>query len=231
MKRKTAPNRKNISAHRRNRNNDSRYNKSIILTEKTIYKPLGIMFALFLFFQIILFPTSVFDNIFPEVMSFLRRMFELTIYSGIATLFTFPVSLLDVRLVSIYSNIENSLTYMAVATGWAVLSDTTFAVLGYVFANKLMTIFLSKKDREKNHTKMKGFLDKYGFWGMFIAAATPFPFTIAIYYAGAMKIDKRKFIVSTVLGRLTKYVSIGGFLVLFGVNIIDFFSNLIDSLF
>jgi membrane protein YqaA with SNARE-associated domain len=202
----------------------------IVLKQESLYKPLLIVFGIFLFAMIILFPTSIFDEIVPGVMDFLRLLVNLSFLSAVATLLPLPVSFSDANLIRIillpeqYSDLYTYLTALFIVT-----SDTFFALVAYKFTNTLRRMFASKtkaKDEKKANERFR----KYGNLAMFLGAATPLPFTLMIYTAGALKLPKKGFLISVFVGRFVKYALITLPFRLFNFDIIAWGGSLWTSL-
>lgn len=218
--------------HKRNRHtylNASRrhYEKHITIKEDAIYKPLLVTFLLMLFAMVIVFPNSIFDERFASFMSLMRTMASWTIFSAIATLFILPFSLLDAALIALFGNPQNTIFYILFAIAYAVFADTFFAHLGYKFSKRLSNIFIKKSkkgDVEKSNQRLR----KYGNIGMFFFACTPLPFTLAIYTAGAIKLNKKGFLIAVSLGRLVKYSAFALFLRLLNINLVEDFDKLLS---
>ncbi|MBN2300741.1 MAG: VTT domain-containing protein [Acholeplasmataceae bacterium] len=221
------------------RNNRPRYlntskrnnEKSITIKEESLYKPLLVMFVIFLFVMVILFPISIFDSMIPDIMAFLRRLVGWMSLSATATLLILPISVFDVELLRIFSSADlYSNWFVVFVVGFAVFSDTLFAFIGYRFTKTLSKLFArkaKKSDLQKSNEK----LQKYGNIGMFFFASTPLPFTLAIYTAGAVRLKKRWFLIAVALGRLVKYSAFALFLRVFGINLVELGQNLLTSLF
>ncbi len=205
--------------------------KHITLKQESLYKPLLITFAIFLIVMVILFPTSIFDSMIPEVMSFLRRLVGWMSLSATATLLILPISVFDVELLRIFSSTNlYSDWYVVFVILFAVFSDTLFAFIGYRFTKTLRKLFASKA-KKADIIKSNENLQKYGNVGMFFFASTPLPFTLAIYTAGAVRLNRRGFLIAVALGRTVKYSAFALFLRLFGINLVELGQNLITSIF
>jgi len=205
--------------------------KHITLKQESLYKPLLITFAIFLIVMVILFPTSIFDSMIPEVMSFLRRLVGWMSLSATATLLILPISVFDVELLRIFSSTNlYSDWYVVFVILFAVFSDTLFSYIGYRFAKTLRKLFASKA-KKADIIKSNENLQKYGNVGMFFFASTPLPFTLAIYTAGAVRLNRRGFLIAVALGRTVKYSAFALFLRLFGINLVELGQNLITSIF
>ncbi|PKK93017.1 MAG: hypothetical protein CVV61_06790 [Tenericutes bacterium HGW-Tenericutes-6] len=191
-----------IKRYRYLKTSQRHYERHITLKEESLYKPLLTTFLIFILVMIIVFPTSIFDNMIPEVMVFLRRLVGWLSLSATATLLVLPVSVYDIELIRIFSNTTLYDTfYVMFAIGFAVFADTLFAYVGYRFTKQLTKLFLrkvKKNDVQKSNEKLR----KYGNYGMFFFACTPLPFTLAIYTAGALRLHKKGFLIAVAAGRL-----------------------------
>jgi uncharacterized membrane protein YdjX (TVP38/TMEM64 family) len=215
----------------RNRIRTKDKDRVITFKETTIYKPLIYVFFAFLFIFITLFPNSIFDELFPDVMVFFREMVKFASLSALNTLFTLPVSLQDGFLIAAFANpIRYSNFYVVYLVLYSIVVDTGFAIIGYRFARNLSKIFVKKSKKLKDKAKMDSIIDKFGWVGMYLAAATPLPFTIAIYYAGAVKMNFKKFIIATIAGRASKYAMYAFLLRVFNINIIDLGNQILEMI-
>jgi len=204
--------------------------KHITLKEESLYKPLMVTFLIFLFLMIVIFPNSIFDARFPQAMAFFRQIVSWLSLSAIATLLVFPVSGFDAALIIIFSEVNNSDLYILFVIIFAVFADTLFAYIGYRFTKQFSKLFarkVKKKDRESSNQKLR----KYGNYGMFLFASTPLPFTLAVYTAGALRLNKKGFLIGVALGRLVKYTTFAVFIRLLGIDIFKFGRDLYQLIF
>ena len=205
--------------------------KHITIKEESLYKPLLTMALILIFILVIVFPISIFDGMIPQIMSFLRRLFGWMSLSAVATLLILPVSVYDVELIRIFSDsVRFDTGYVMFAIAFAVIADTFFAYIGYRFTKQLSRLFarkVKKSDVEKSNANLR----KYGNIGMFFFACTPLPFTLAIYTAGAVRLNRNGFLIAVSAGRLVKYSAFALFLRLFGLNLVELGQNLLTSIF
>jgi len=194
----------------------------IVLKEESLYKPLLIIFGIQLFVMIVLFP-NIFDDLWKNEMSFLRNLISWVSLSATATLLPLPVSFADVRLLTqiVIDPVKYSNIYLILISLFIVISDTFFAYLGYKFAKTLRKLFMSKKTDNADEKKANERLLRYGNIAMFLGAASPLPFTLMIYVAGAIKLPKRGFVIAVFIGRLVKYSLLTLPLRLFNFNFIE----------
>lgn len=205
--------------------------RQITLREESLYKPLLITFAIFLFAMVIMFPISIFDELIPNIMSFFRTLIFWMGLSATATLLILPISVFDVELIRIFSSFNMySDLYVVFVILFAVFSDTLFAFVGYRFTKTLRRLF-ARKAKKSDIQKSNDKLQKYGNLGMFFFACTPLPFTLAIYTAGAVRLKRKWFLIAVAAGRFVKYSAIALFLRLFDINLIEIGQNLFTSIF
>lgn len=198
----------------------------IVLKQESLYKPLLIVFGIFLFVMIVIFPISIFDSLWSEAMLFFRNMVSWASLSAVATLLPLPVSFSDVRLLSVIGNpLQYDNWYVALLIIFIVISDTAFAFLGYRFTKTLRRLF-ANKTKEKDEKKTNDRFKKYGNLAMYLGASTPLPFTLMVYTAGALKLPRKGFIAAVFVGRLTKYALIAVPLRLFGFDLIEYGKSL-----
>ncbi|MBU1143172.1 MAG: VTT domain-containing protein [Firmicutes bacterium] len=230
-RRQMGNNPKRVPRHRYLESNKRHNEKHITVREESLYKPFLTVILILTFILVIIFPISIFDNMFPEVMSFLRRLFGWMSLSAVATLLVLPVSVFDLELIRIFSDFNQYDTgFVIFAIGFAVLSDTFFAFIGYRFTKQLTKLFLrkvKKRDFEKSNANIR----KYGNIGMFFFSCTPLPFTLAIYTAGAVRLNLKGFLIAVASGRLVKYTAFALFLRLFGINLVELGQNLFTTIF
>lgn len=197
--------------------------RNIVLKEESLYKPLMTTFLVFLFLFTILFNNSIFDSLYPSQMIFFRRAFGILSLSLGTTLFGLPT--IDAFFIT--SVVNQTFINLIFLTGFIIVSDTFGAFLGYRFTNTLSKIYQKKK----NGIKQKPYdhrIKKYGNLGVLIFASSPLPFTIAVYYAGAVKLNLQRFILAVGVGRTIKYGVFILFFRLFNININDVWSSLLS---
>ena len=145
------------------------------------------------------------------------HIFNIFIASLIATVFIFPISSLDAYFIATFNDYNIYLTILIM-----VICDIITAIMTYKF-----TFWLTPKliKKEKTKEKMKSLQEKVRKWGwgaLFIAAATPLPYTLTIYAAGVVGYNNLSaFIFATGLGRLTKYIMVA-LLTFYGIKFFSF---------
>jgi membrane protein YqaA with SNARE-associated domain len=201
----------------------------IVLKQESLYKPLLVVFGIFLFVMVVLFPTSIFDQMAPEFMNLMRLLVNWAFLSSVATLLPLPVSFSDINLLRVIGNpVDFSTLYVILMVSFIVVADTFFALVAYRFTKTLRKIF-ANKTKEKDERKASERFKKYGNIAMFLGAATPLPFTLMVYTAGALKLPKRGFLIAVFVGRAAKYSMLAIPMRLFGFNINEWGISLWES--
>jgi len=189
----------------------------IVLKQESLYRPLLIVFGIQLFVMMIVFP-NIFDDLWPEAMTFIRNIISWMALSATGTLLPIPGMspsdyryILDIILDASVPDLEVFLIGLLI-----VCSDTLFAFFGYKFADTLRKLFMPKTN-EVEEKKINDKFRKSGNVVTFLGAATPFPFTLTIYAAGALKLPQKGFLIAVFTGRLVKY-----FLLAFPIRMFNF---------
>jgi len=176
----------------------------IMLKQDSLYRPLLIVFAIQLLVMMIVFP-NIFDNLWPNVMNQIRNIISWMALSASGTLLPIPgLSPSDYRYIGIVLSPLYDNLYVLLIGLLIISSDTLFAFFGYKFTKTLRKLFITKtnkKDEEKVNARFK----KYGNVAMFLGSATPLPFTLMVYTAGALKLPRKGFLVAVFFGRAVKY--------------------------
>ncbi|MBU0898778.1 MAG: DedA family protein [Nanoarchaeota archaeon] len=87
-----------------------------------------------------------------------------------------------------------------VATIGSVIGAVIGYGLGYVFGEKA-----ANKLFRKHMGGVKKWFDKYGAWAVLIAAFTPIPFKVFAWAAGIFKLDFKKFLIVSIIGRFIQF--------------------------
>ena len=139
-------------------------------------------------------------------MTILRQLINLLISSLIATLLPLPINAIDIVIAT------TSHTHLILNTIFAPIFDTIFAVLTYLLAHQLNRLFKKKLPKITRGNDI----------ALFIASATPAPFTLTIYAIGIIGYQRSlfRFMGIIYIGRLIKYTFLGGAIFL-GVEFIQ----------
>lgn len=216
--------------------------ETIIIKKNSLYKTIAIMFVIQIIAIVLLIP-NIFDKFIdqinlgrlelgfkpiPQYMDHTREFASLIIGSAVSTFLPIPVlSPVDAILLGFTAKYKDTFIMIFLLGSIAIVADTIFAYYGYKFSHTLREKYVKDKELEESVTKG---LDKYGNFMMFLGAATPLPFTLMIYAAGALRLNLRGFMIATFAGRTIKYTFIVaitvGALKWFGIDSINDLKNL-----
>jgi len=139
---------------------------------------------------------------------------QILFYSFIATAFFLPVSTLDSYFLATFN--VNNLWYIL---PFILIAELINANLIYKFSKTLSDKIIRKEKHKKKLEEIQNKIDKIGFWGIAIAGATPLPYSIILYSAGAVKWGNvRKFSLAVLIGRSAKYILLG-IIAYFGIEL------------
>jgi membrane protein YqaA with SNARE-associated domain len=212
---------------------DIQIQKNVILKETSIYKPLLIVFGLSLIAQIILFNNTVFDSMndpIPSILNYIRLAAAAMVSSAATVLIILPipVTFSDAFLFLQY-NIANSIIYTGGFVLITIAADILWAYVGYKFTSVFRRLFARKaSNRDVKSTNSR--LSKYGNAAVLLFAATPLPFTVAVYAAGALKLNLTYYLLAVSVGRFIRH---GFFFLLIEVSglTVNQFIEIITNLF
>ena len=71
----------------------------------------------------------------------------------------------------------------------------------------------------------EGWLGRYGVWATIIAAFTPIPYKVFAITAGVLDMDRRSFIIASVIGRGARFMTIGVLVMVYGERIEEFIGD------
>lgn len=117
---------------------------------------------------------------------------------------------------------------------WLAALVTLFSVggalvghwLGKKFGNPLLHRFVS----DKKIAVVEGMFQKYGTWAVLLAAFTPIPYKVFAITAGALHLDRKPFIIASLVGRGARFMIIGGLIFFFGESMQVFIADQFEKL-
>ena len=95
------------------------------------------------------------------------------------------------------NNASTLLWLWFIVTAASVLGAIVGHTLGKVYGTKLLDRFGKPQHRER----LESLFEKYGTWGMFIAAVSPLPYKVFGWIAGASDMKLQPFILAGIFGR------------------------------
>lgn len=121
---------------------------------------------------------------------------------------------------------EWALWYAFLATATSVLGGLLGHTLGLWFGRPL----LYRMFKESKIRFVERAYDRWGVWAVTVAGLTPIPYKVFTVSAGAFDLDRKRFVVASVIGRGARFFSIGVLVMLFGTQIQDFVNEYFDIL-
>ena len=105
------------------------------------------------------------------------------------------------------------------------LSSVAGAVVGHWLGGKLGRPVLMRLFSEEVVALAERWLERYGVWATLLAAFTPIPYKVFTITAGVLHLDRRTFIVASLVGRGVRFVTIGVLVMIFGQEIERFMAD------
>lgn len=115
-------------------------------------------------------------------------------------------------------NPSNALWLAALVTATSVLGAVVGHWLGLRFGRPIVLRFFS----ETKVARVEQMFQKYGAWAILIAAFTPIPYKVFTVTAGVMEMERRPFIIASIVGRGTRFFILGILIFVFGEAIQGF---------
>jgi undecaprenyl-diphosphatase len=119
-----------------------------------------------------------------------------------------------------------ALVYAALVTISSVLGALVGHWLGLRLGRPLVLKFISAKKVDR----VEAMFQKYGSWAVLIAAFTPIPYKVFAVTAGVLEMDRRPFMVVSIIGRGARFFLLGGLIFFFGEAMRDFIETRFEIL-
>ncbi len=103
----------------------------------------------------------------------------------------------------------------ALVTASSVAGAVVGHWLGLRFGRPLLYRFASRKKVEA----VEALFQKYGAWAVLVAAFTPIPYKVFAICAGVLDLNRRTFIIASIIGRGARFFIIGGLIFAYGEEI------------
>ena len=117
---------------------------------------------------------------------------------------------------------------------WVAITSVAGAIVGHWIGKRLGRPIIEWAgnypilDRFFSHNKVdkvERLFKRYGIWTILIAAFTPLPYKVFAITAGILQMDRRSFIIASIIGRSARFLTIGLLIALFGQEIESIMSN------
>ena len=105
------------------------------------------------------------------------------------------------------------------------IASVAGAVVGHWLGQRLGRPFVYRLFPEARVQQVERMFQKYGGWAVVVAAFTPIPYKVFAISAGVMDLDRRTFVVASLVGRGGRFLTIGVLITLFGEDVTAFVSE------
>lgn len=102
------------------------------------------------------------------------------------------------------------------------------AIVGHALGKRYGTKLLDRFGKPQHRERLEYLFQRYGTWGMFIAAVSPLPYKVFGWIAGASDMKLRPFILAGIFGRGLRFGLEAIMIYLYGEAAIDAVSWLLD---
>lgn len=127
------------------------------------------------------------------------------------------MSLINPHLALLYAGLVTISSVLGALVGhWLGLRFGRPLVLKLVAANKI--------------DRVEAMFQRYGSWAILIAAFTPIPYKVFAITAGVLEMDRRPFIVASIIGRGARFFLLSGLILFFGKAIQEFIETKFEPL-
>ena len=117
---------------------------------------------------------------------------------------------------------------------WLGVLCTVASVMGAVLGHWLGAQFgrpiLGKFVSESRIRSAEALFDKYGVWAVLVAAVTPIPYKVFTILAGVLKLDMKRFLIASIIGRGMRFLSLGVVIFIFGEDVQAFVEEQFEAL-
>lgn len=109
--------------------------------------------------------------------------------------------------------------------GIVTVSSVAGAVVGHWLGRRFGRPLLHRLVAESKILTVERLFQKYGAWAVLVAAFTPIPYKVFAIAAGALDLDRRRFVLVSLVGRGARFFAIGVLIFAFGEDIEDFIGD------
>ncbi len=105
------------------------------------------------------------------------------------------------------------------------LTSVAGALVGHWLGRRLGRPILNRLFSERAIEVAETWLSRYGAWATAIAAFTPIPYKVFAITAGVLDLDRRTFVIASLIGRGARFLALGALAMLFGEEIRTFIDD------
>lgn len=120
---------------------------------------------------------------------------------------------------------EMAIYYSLVATGGSVIGG----FVGYAIGQRFGPPIVRKCVSPEYITKIRGLMDRYGGWAIWIAAMAPIPYKFVSISAGAFRINKTIFLIASLFGRAKRFLLEGILIYYYGPQAVSLIQEYSDE--
>ncbi len=146
-----------------------------------------------------------------------------------SSVFPLPPDLLLVPMC--VSNRQRAWFYAAVCTAASVLGGMLGYLIGAVLFEQVATPILTFYGYMDKFDQFAQIFDDWGWWFVFIAGLTPFPYKVITIASGVFALNLPVFIVASIVSRGIRFFVVAGLLYLFGPTIREFIEKRLGLVF
>ena len=96
------------------------------------------------------------------------------------------------------------------------LSSVAGAMVGHLIGRRFGHPLLYRMFEKEKVERVERLFKRYGAWAVLIGAFTPAPYKVFAIAAGALDLDRRSFLIASLIGRGARFLLIGALVMLFG---------------
>ena len=133
----------------------------------------------------------------------------------------------DPLLIGIAILHPNLAIWLAVLT---TISSVAGALVGHWLGLRLGRPVLQRLAPENKVAAVERMFEKYGVWATLVAAITPLPYKVFAITAGALRLDRRTFVLASLVGRGVRFIPMGVLLFFLGESVEGFIADNFDLL-
>ena len=123
-------------------------------------------------------------------------------------------------------NQKLALIYAALVTISSVLGALVGHWLGLRLGRPIILKFIS----EQKVARVEAMFQRYGSWTILVAAFTPIPYKVFAITAGVLELDRRRFLIASIIGRGARFFLLAGLIFFFGTAIQEFIESRFEIL-
>lgn len=133
----------------------------------------------------------------------------------------------DILLIALsLANTRLALYYATIATIGSVLGG----VAGYYLGSKGGRRVARKVFPERMVDRADTYFKEYGAWAVLVAAFSPIPYKVFTIAAGVFKVDLKRFVIASVIGRGARFYAEGVLIMLWGEEILAFIDSNLQAI-